>query len=161
MIQNRLPSYAQAMGWFTLSLMVSCLNDALMKYMGSLMSPWRVAFFRCFFSVATLLPCMLYSGRTAFFSGSPWLHIARGGLLFLSISLWGHGIQGASITTATIMSFTVPIFVLLLAPVVLKERVTWPLWVATLVSFGGIFLVLQPGHDAWESSILFLLRYVY
>lgn len=157
MLYKRLSNYTQAIGWFTLSLVVSCVNDTLMKYLGGLMNPWQVTFFRCFFSVATLLPIMLYQGKTAFFSGSLWLHMARGGLLFLSISLWGHGIREASITTATIMSFTVPIFVLLLAPVVLKERVAWPLWAATLLSFGGIFLVLQPGYNNLQSSVLFLL----
>jgi len=153
-------NFLWAVMWFVLSLVVGCGNDALMKYAGSLVSPWQVTFFRCFFSVLTLLPFMYYQGSAAFVSNHLWLHVVRGGLLVLSISLWSHGIKEASITTATIMSFTVPIFVLLLAPIVLQERVTWPLWGATLVSFGGIFLVLQPGHNTLRSSVFFLLAAV-
>jgi S-adenosylmethionine uptake transporter len=153
-----LSNYPKAIVWFVLSLIVSCGNDAIMKYVGTYMSPWQVAFFRCFFGTITLLPLMLYQGRVAFKTHRPLLHVMRGVLLFVTISLWSHGVKDAPITTATIMSFTVPIFVLLLAPVFLRERVTWPMWVTTLIGFCGIVLVLQPTHCSFHSSsILFVL----
>jgi S-adenosylmethionine uptake transporter len=101
---------------------------------------------------------MLYQGRVSFQTHRSLLHVIRGVLLFVTISLWSHGVKEAPITTATIMSFTVPIFVLLLAPIFLKECVTWPMWMATLVSFGGIILVIQPTQGSFHSaSILFVL----
>jgi S-adenosylmethionine uptake transporter len=129
-----------------------------MKYVGTHISPWQVAFFRCFFGTVTLLPLMCYQGQVSFTTHRPLLHIVRGGLLFAAMSLWGHGIKEVPITTATIMSFTVPIFVLLLAPIFLRERVTWPIWVATLIGFGGIVLVLQPSSwSFFDASMLFVL----
>jgi S-adenosylmethionine uptake transporter len=129
-----------------------------MKYVGTHISPWQVAFFRCFFGAVTLLPLMCYQGQGSFTTHRPLLHIVRGGLLFVAMSLWGHGVKEVPITTATIMSFTVPIFVLLLAPIFLRERVTWPIWVATLIGFGGIVLVLQPSSwSFFDASMLFVL----
>ena len=151
-------NYLQAIAWFVLSLIVSCGNDAIMKYVGTQISPWQVAFFRYFLGAATLLPFMWHQGQVSFITHRPLLHIVRGGLLFAAMSLWGHGVKQVPITTATVMSFTVPIFVLLLAPVFLRERVTWPVWVATLVGFGGIVLVLQP--SSWSffgASMLFVM----
>lgn len=142
--------------WFMLSLVVSCGNDAIMKYMGTYMSPWQVAFFRCLFGTGSLLPLMLYHGPVSFQTPRPWLHVLRGGLLFIAISLWSHGVKAAPMTTATIMSFTVPIFVLLLAPIFLQEHVTWPMWLATLLGFGGIVLVLQPSHWSFPSALFVL-----
>jgi len=151
-------NYLRAIVWFMLSLMVSCGNDAVMKYVGAHTSPWQVAFFRCFFGTVTLLPLMCYQGVVSFKTHRPLLHVTRGGLLFAAMSLWGHGVKEAPITTATIMSFTVPIFVLLLAPIFLRERVTWPVWVVTFMSFGGIVLVLQPSSWlCWDTSMLFVL----
>jgi S-adenosylmethionine uptake transporter len=151
-------SYLQAIAWFVLSLVVSCGNDAIMKHVGTQISPWQVAFFRCFFGTVTLLPLMWHQGQVSFTTHRPLLHIVRGGLLFAAMSLWGHGVKEVPITTATIMSFTVPIFVLLLAPVFLRERVTWPVWVATLIGFGGIVLVLQPSSwSLFGASMLFVL----
>lgn len=103
---------------------------------------------------------MLYQGKKSFKTRRPLLHLVRGMVVFLAIGLWSQGIKAAPITTATIMSFTVPIFVLLLAPVLLKERVTWPMWLATLVGFVGIILVLQPDTQSFRlhsSSLCFLL----
>ena len=140
-----LVKYLQAVAWFVLSLVVSCGNDAITKCVGIQLSPWQVAFFRCFFGTVTLLPFMLYQGRQSFKTHRPWLHAIRGALLFIAISLWSHGVREVPITTATIMSFTVPIFVLLLEPIFLRERVTWPMWIVTIVGFYGIVQVLQPG----------------
>jgi S-adenosylmethionine uptake transporter len=150
-------NYLQAIAWFVLSLVVSCGNDAIMKYVGAQISPWQVAFFRCFFGTVTLLPLMWHQGQVSFVTHRPLLHIVRGGLLFAAISLWGHGVKEVPITTATIMSFTVPIFVLLLAPAFLEERVTWPIWVATLISFSGIVLVLQPSSESFFGASMFFV----
>ena len=60
-------------------------------------------------------------------------------------------------TTTTLMSFTVPIFVLVLAPFFLHERVTRPMWLATLMGFGGIVLVLSPSQWAFHSAALYLV----
>ena len=87
---------------------------------------------------------MLYQGVSSFKTCRPWLHLIRGGLLLIAISLWSYGIKTAPMITATLMSFTVPIFVLLLAPIFLPERVTWLMWMATCIGFGGIAIILQP-----------------
>lgn len=136
----------KAILWFLLSLLVSCGNDAIMKYLGGRLHPWEITFFRFLFGVMTLLPFMFYQGKETFQTGRLKLHLLRGLLIFIAIGLWSQGIQSAPITTATIMSFTVPIFVLILAPLILKERVTWTMWLATGIGFLGILLVLQPGN---------------
>ena len=124
--------------------------------MGNLMPPWHAAFYRSFFSAVTLLPFMFYYGLASFKTQHIGLHIVRGVLFFVSMNLWSYGVQQTPIATATIVSFTTPLFVLFLAPFLLKERVTWPMWVATLLSFGGIFLALQPSRSAFVSSFLLL-----
>ncbi len=151
-------NYARAIVWFVLSLIASCGNDAIMKYVGTNISPWQVAFFRCLFGTVTLLPVMLYYGKASFKTQRPLLHVVRGGLLSAAIGLWSHGIQAEPITIATIMSFTVPIFTLMLAPILLKERVTRAMWLVTWVGFAGIVLVLQPEDWSFHtSSLLFVL----
>lgn len=84
--------------------------------------------------------------------------MSRGLLLFLAIGLWTEGLKTAPITTATVMSFSVPLFVLLFSPLLLQERVSWPIWLLTLGGFIGVVLVLQPGATAFNArSWLFLL----
>lgn len=100
---------------------------------------------------------MLYQGKKAFLTHRWGVHAARGFLLFIAISLWGQGLQIAPITTATIVSFSVPLFVLLLAPILLQERVSWPIWVATIGGFAGIVLVLRPNLQTLNQGSLFFV----
>ncbi len=121
------------------------------------MHPWEITFFRFAFAILTLLPFMLYQGKKAFLTHRWGLHVGRGLLLFIAISLWGQGIKASPITTATLMSFSVPLFVLLLAPILLQERVSWPMWMATLGGFVGILLVLRPDLHTFSQGSLFFV----
>lgn len=107
------------------------------------------------FGVITLLPLLLYSGGSAFRTARWGLHLGRGGLLFVAISLWAAGLKTAPITTATVMSFSVPLFVLLLSPFLLKEKVSWLMWLLTVGGFVGILLVLQPSVAAFNPRTWF------
>lgn len=149
-----------AVVWFVLCITIGCANNAILKYTGSLISPWHVTFYRSFFGAVTLFPFMLYQGMTSFQTQRLWLHFVRGILFATSMNMWCYGIQKTPIATATVVSFTTPLFVLLLAPFLLKERVTWPIWATTLLSFGGVFLALQPSRIALTSSFFLLLASV-
>jgi S-adenosylmethionine uptake transporter len=149
--------YFKAICWFTLSLIVSCGNDAITKYLGSRLDAWEITFFRFAFGTLSLLPVMLYQGKSAFITHRWILHFFRGLCIFLAISLWSQGIKTVPIATATIMSFTVPIFVLVFAPIFLRERVTWPIWLATLGGFVGILLVLQPNSNNFNQGVVFFI----
>lgn len=52
---------------------------------------------------------------------------------------------GLALATATVLSFTTVLFVTALAPSVLRERVGWRRWTATLVGFAGVLLIVRPG----------------
>ena len=54
------------------------------------------------------------------------------------------------LSIATIIYFTNPLFVCLLAPIWLGERVTWVLGTAVTVGFVGAALVLAPSSSAFE-----------
>lgn len=97
---------------------------------------------------------MVYQGKNAFKTHRLWLHLVRGTVIFIAIALWSQGIRVSPITTATIMSFTVPIFVLILAAVFLREHVPWPIWMATWGGFIGIVVVLQPDWGILNSTSL-------
>jgi S-adenosylmethionine uptake transporter len=139
------------------SLIVSCGNDAITKYLGRYLHAWEIAFFRFLFGVVTLLPWMLYQGKRSFKTSRWQLHLIRGLVVCVAIGLWGQSVKTVPITTATVISFTVPIFVLILAPVFLKERVTWPMWLATLIGFLGILLVLQPNSTSLNKESFYLI----
>lgn len=149
--------FLKAVLWFILCITVGCFTNALLKYMGANMDPFQVNFYRCFLSVVTLLPFVFYQGPSALVTHFRWLHLVRGMLFAVATSCWTYGIQKTPIAIATLVSFMTPLFVLLLAPIFLKERVTRAMWIATLLSFGGIWIVLQPNQDPSIASLLLVL----
>ena len=55
-----------------------------------------------------------------------------------------------SLSTVGAANYSAPIFVTLLAAYVLRERVGWLGWIAVLVGFVGVIVLLQPGTDAFS-----------
>ena len=144
----------KAVLWFILCITVGCFTNALLKYMGAAMHPFQINFYRCFFATIVLLPLIFYQGSRALSTHPRWLHLIRGLLFAVATSCWTYGIQKTPIATATLVSFTTPLFVLLLAPIFLHERVTRAMWMATLLSFGGVWIVLQPNQDPSITPLL-------
>jgi drug/metabolite transporter (DMT)-like permease len=61
------------------------------------------------------------------------------------------------LATATTIAFTQPMITAVLATVLLGERARLSIWIATLVAFAGVFLVLRPNFDTAGWGVLFPL----
>ena len=138
--------YLQGVFWITLVALTSNLNDILMRE-ASRLPAQEVTFFRYFFAVMTLLPFMLMNARTAFKTERPLLHAIRSLLLFGAIFAWAAAVKLVPLAVMSTFALTVPIFVLPMAAVFLKEKVGWQRTLATLVGFAGIFTVVYGTSD--------------
>lgn len=154
---NRKTKYILGIMWFILSLVISNLNDSIAKFTGTSMHPMQIAFLRFFFGTLSLLPFMLFYGRSAFITSRPMVHITRGIVLFVAIIIWIIGLTIIPIATATLLTFTIPMFVLIMARFFLKEKVTIQLWLATLLGFLGAFIVLGPSTLEFNPLSLLML----
>ena len=140
-------NYFVGVGWFLLSLGCSVINDSISKYTGNDLHSFQVSFFRFLFSALTLIPFVLYNGISTLRSSRPAVHMMRGAILFFGITAWTYGLTIAPMVSATIISFTIPLFTLILACFFLKENIIWQRWVATFAGFIGIAIVLGAIDD--------------
>jgi len=76
--------------------------------------------------------------------------------LFLVISYSAYYLAFPVMKLADIVAlyFTVPIFVTALAGPFLGERIGWQRWVATLVGFSGVMVMLRPGSGVFNLAAL-------
>ena len=137
-------SYYLGIFWFILSIFCSLTNDVLSKYANNALHPFQVAFLRFLFATIVLIPVILYNGIGSIRSSSIKIHILRGTLLFLGIVSWTYGLKYVQIPTATVISFSIPVFTLILAVFFLKENIIWQRWVATAVGLLGVIVTLYP-----------------
>jgi S-adenosylmethionine uptake transporter len=150
--KNRI--YFIGIGWFILSLVSSVLNDVISKYTGMRLHSFQVAFFRFTFGALTLVPFILYYGANTLKSSNPFVHVTRGVLLFLGMTAWTYGLTITHVSTATVISFAIPLFVLVLAVFFLNENIIWQRWVVTIIGFLGIVLTLRPHASDFDPQVL-------
>lgn len=149
--------YFIGISWFILSLIISILNDTSMKYLGSGLPAMQVAFCRFAFGCITLLPFMMFYGTKSFKTSRFWIHFIRGFILFSAMSIWCYGLTIVPIATATLTTFTIPLFVLVLASFFLGEKITPQLFSATMIGFAGAVIAYDVTHAQFNSSSLVLL----
>lgn len=150
-------AYVRGVAWFVLSLVISIINDVFAKYLGQDLHSFQITFMRFLFGTLTLLPFMLYYGKEAFKTSRIVMHLFRGALLFMGIVLWCFGLTIAPISMATTLNFTIPLFILILAVPFLGEKVGLSRWLATIVGFAGVVVVLGPGRIDFTPLTLLLL----
>ena len=130
--------------WFILSLFISNFNDVLTKYIQ--LPPLQITSFRYIFGSIVLLP-FLFFNKKDFATKRFGMHIIRGVLLAAAIGTWSIGLKKVHITSATLVGFTLPVFTLVLAVFILKEKVALKIWLITLVCFFGIFILFFTEND--------------
>ena len=139
MYQN---TYLQSLFWLLLSIFSSCLNDLVTKYLITGLTACQICFFRFTFGSLVLVPIIYHRG--SFKTERPLLHLFRGLFLSIAMGLYAYSLTKMTMSSATVIGFTNPIFVLILARIFLKETVTWPIWMATLLTCIGMALILRP-----------------
>ncbi|MBB4208248.1 DMT family transporter [Roseinatronobacter bogoriensis] len=85
---------------------------------------------------------------------SPVLHLTRNLFHFAGQNLWFYGIMVIPLSQLVALEFTMPIWVALLAPLVLGERFTMRRLFVALLGFAGILIVAQPGVQPLTSGHL-------
>lgn len=95
--------------------------------------------------IAWVLPAWGREGMGLLRTRQPAMQALRGVLSFVSWGLYYVGFARLPLATATVLSFTSVLFVTALAGPLLRERVGRRRWLATLVGFLGVLLVVRPG----------------
>jgi len=75
----------------------------------------------------------------------PSLHLARNVFHFAGQNLWFYGLTAIPLAQLVALEFTMPIWVALLAPLVLGERLTRKRLAVAALGFIGVLIVAQPG----------------
>ena len=139
--------------WFIASLIFSVMNDAITKYV-NLPAP-EITFFRFFFATMSLVPFIMSEGVSSIIPKNFFVQLSRGLILFFAMSFWAFGLNNCPLALATIVSFTVPIFVLILARIFLQENITATNMIATIIGFIGI--IITADVSSFDLSIVWFL----
>jgi drug/metabolite transporter (DMT)-like permease len=82
------------------------------------------------------------------------LHALRNTFHFTGQNLWFYAVGVAPLAQVFALEFTQPIWVILLSPLLLKERLTAIRMTSALIAFAGVLMVTRPGTSSLSPGIL-------
>jgi drug/metabolite transporter (DMT)-like permease len=124
------------------------LGNVLIKKINLEVPVIQTLFVRAFLSGVGLAAYFYFFGKKELFkTHNRPLQIIRGVIGFFSLYTLYLSFDLLPLTDATAISFATPLFITALSFLVLKEKVTAPLWIAVCVGFIGVSIMAEPtGH---------------
>jgi len=119
--------------------------------------PLEVVFFRNLFGLIAIAPWFYKSGLSLLRTTRPRLHIVRAMLNVLAMSAFFYALTMIPLAKVQTLTFTAPIFAMLLAATFLGERIDRARWIAVAVAIIGTLFVLRPGQLPLELGSLLVL----
>ncbi|MEL7625713.1 MAG: DMT family transporter [Anaerolineaceae bacterium] len=150
--KNKSPYLLLILGIFAVSTAAILIKMAL-----PYASPIAIAFHRLFFSAIIAILIFVFTKK------SEWVSISRKqiGLLVLSgvflalhFALWTWSLELVSVNSSVIFTTTSPLWVGLMSPLILKERVPRRYYVGVLFAFAGGLLIAILGKNNSGASTL-------
>ncbi|UUX48228.1 DMT family transporter [Nisaea acidiphila] len=133
--------------WIAVSCVIFSIMQANVKLLGARLDTFQIAFFRCAFGLAVILPFMFRAGPQVFKTRRPFAHLLRGCLGAGAMACGFYSVTHMPLADATAISFAKPLFMIVLAVLFLNEKVRWRRWSATAVGFLGVLIMVRPGSS--------------
>lgn len=148
--------------WMIAASLGFTVNSALVKSLVAQgLDVFQIAFARALFSFALVLPFLLHAGLGALRTRYPGQHGLRAFAGAAAMVCGFYAVGQLPLADFTALSFTQPLFVTMLAVLVLGEVVRWRRWLATAVGFIGVLIMVRPGATAFDPAALVALTSVF
>ena len=147
----------QAAIWMTLGAVAFAGMSGVIRHLSAELHPFVVAFYRSLFGLLWMLPWIARHGGTVLRTRRPLFYAIRASFQLVSMMAGFYGVAYMAISDATAISFTGPLFATVGAALILHETVRLRRWLATLVGFLGVLVVVRPGPATFNPVALFVL----
>jgi drug/metabolite transporter (DMT)-like permease len=118
------------------------------------MHPFEISFGRSLVALAAMLPFIWRAGPGVLRSNHLGIHLTRGTAGGIAMICAFYTLTKIPLADFTALSFTTPLFILLLAALILGERVGPRRWGAVAVGFLGVLVMIRPGAGAFDPNAL-------
>jgi len=139
-------------------MLIGSLQAVAVKWIGGNYSVLEIVTFRSLVALPiTLLFFRLEGGKGLPTTNQPILQYARGLVLFLSYTTFMMGLAALPLADIEAIRFSGPMMITILSVFMLGEKVELRRWLALIVGFAGILLIVKPGSTNFNEGSLFVL----
>ena len=149
-------SFSRAIVLIMLAILLFDTQGAIIKHLGGQYSVPQIATFRNIFGLipsilVLLLSSSWRSGRRSLKLPQWKIALLRGLCIALAQFFFYWSLTVMEFATASTLAFAGPLFITTLSVPILGHHVGLVRWLAVLVGFSGIVLVMQPGGDVFQT----------
>ena len=154
MIQNK--DNRKAIILILIGMTVFALQDTFIKILSYDTNIYLIYFSRCIIGLSVIFVYLKIKKIPIIFKTYyPILTIFRTIAFFLGFSLYYYSLTKLSLAMAVTLFFVSPFFITIFSMLIIKEHVGWRRWMAILVGFIGVYLVMDPKFDDFNIYSLF------
>ena len=130
--------------WSVVAGVLFAVLNTMLRVMTKQLDPFQVQFLRYGMGCVVLLPLVLRSGLATYIPKRTGGQFLRGAAHAGGLCLWFTALPQIHLADMTAIGFTGPIFIMIGAFLFFKEKMRWDRWVAALIGFAGVMVVLGP-----------------
>jgi drug/metabolite transporter (DMT)-like permease len=142
---KRLPPTVQGLCWILLSGIMFQILNAGLRYVSLDLPPMVTSFFRFLFGLVFIAPIVWRMGFVVFRTNRPSMQIARNVVHASAFAIWYTALPLIPLAEMTAIMFAGPLFITIGAALFLHEKVRWRRWLAIVIGFIGVLIIVRPG----------------
>lgn len=141
---HRLPAVWRGMLWMVASGIVFSFLNSVLRWLSMNLDVYQTQFLRYSLGIAVMLPFLFRAGWRAYIPQDIKGQFWRGAVHTLALIVWFTALPHVTMADLTAISFTGPIFIMIGAAWFLGEKMRLDRWIAALVGFSGVVVVVAP-----------------
>jgi drug/metabolite transporter (DMT)-like permease len=131
--------------WMCLAICISTASGACVRKLAGEIPTMELVFFRNILALVILAPWMMRQGFRSLQTTRLPLYGLRVFFAYTAMLMLFFALAEMPIADVYALQYTIPLFTILLAVVILKQKADAYSWIATLVGFAGVLIVMRPG----------------
>ncbi|HEX2997679.1 MAG TPA: DMT family transporter [Anaerolineales bacterium] len=141
-----------------LAVLIGSLQSVAVKWIGGNYSVLEIVTLRSLVALPlTLLFFRFEGGMGLPITKQPKLEYVRGIFLFFSYTTYMMGLAALPLADVESIRFSGPLMITILSVLMLREKVEPRHWLALIVGFMGVLLIVRPGSANFNEGTLFIL----
>jgi len=141
---DRMGPTVRGMLWAVAAGLIFSVLNATIRGLARDLDPMQTQFLRYLFGLVVMLPFVFRAGLAAYRPNGLGGQFWRGIVHTAGLAFWFTALPHLTLADMTAIGFTTPIFIMIGAALVLREQVSGARWVAALVGFSGVLIVVGP-----------------
>ena len=154
----KLSSNVKGIAFLVSAAFVISIQNIIIRWIGGDYSALEIVAVRSMVALPGTLLFFRYEGRRGLPTTKlPMLEFVRGLFLFLSYTTFMMGLAALPLAQIEAIRFSGPLMITFLSVVMLGETVGPRRWVALIIGFLGVLLIVQPGSASFNFGSVFVL----